>query len=400
MNEQSMEGEIMTGNVTVMERSGPAGTLVSFRQHMHNSRDELKKMLPVQIPVERFLRVVDTAVQQNPKILEATARSIFNAAMKAATDGLLPDGREGAIVPYNVKVRGTNTWETQVQWMPMIAGLRKKVRNSGEIETWDAQVVYANDEFEYELGDDPFIKHKPMLSGDRGQVIAAYSIATLKSGEKSREVMSIGEIEAVRARSKSKDSGPWVTDYSEMCRKTVARRHSKVLPMSTDLDDLMRHDDELYDFSQPGADETKIANMRTAPVGLASKMKALANGGDVARENPPPPATPTQEAAKPEGDAADATAGVSSGERADAATAQQQDAGDRPHDEPAQAASLSAAADAPASDGLKATRKAGYEAYYNGKRRNVPQEFDRDDESCDAWFEGYDLAKAEDAGNK
>uniref|UniRef100_UPI00195373C4 recombinase RecT n=1 Tax=Klebsiella aerogenes TaxID=548 RepID=UPI00195373C4 len=46
--------------------------------------------------------------------------------------GLLPDGREGAIVEFSGKA----------QWMPMIGGLRKKVRNSGEIATWEAHVVY------------------------------------------------------------------------------------------------------------------------------------------------------------------------------------------------------------------------------------------------------------------
>jgi recombination protein RecT len=106
----------------------------------------------------------------------------------------------------------------------MIAGLRKKVRNSGEIATWDAQVVHEKDHFEFELGDDPYIKHKPFMGGNRGKVIAAYSVATLKTGEKSREVMTVEQIERVRAMSKAKDRGPWVDHYEEMCRKTVARQ--------------------------------------------------------------------------------------------------------------------------------------------------------------------------------
>ena len=32
--------------------------------------------------------------------------------------------------------------------------------------------------------------------------------------------------------------------YEEMCKKTVAKRHAKTLPMSTDLDDLLRRPDE------------------------------------------------------------------------------------------------------------------------------------------------------------
>ena len=60
--------------------------------------------------------------------------------------------------------------------------------------------------------------------------------------------MSFDEIEKVRAASRARGAGPWVQWWEEMARKTVARRHAKVLPMSTDLDDLMRRDDDLYDF--------------------------------------------------------------------------------------------------------------------------------------------------------
>ena len=61
------------------------------------------------------------------------------------------------------------------------------------------------------LGDDPQIHHVPYMGADRGQIIAAYSIATFRTGEKSREVMWIDEILAIREGSRAKDSGPWVT---------------------------------------------------------------------------------------------------------------------------------------------------------------------------------------------
>jgi recombination protein RecT len=243
-------------------RSNPAADL---KNQLDRQQDSFNAALPKHIPVERFMRVVMTATQQNPALLRAERKSLFMSSLKAAQDGLLPDGREAALVIYRDKSRGEI-----VQYMPMIAGLRKKVRNSGEIATWDAQVVYENDQFEYELGDEPFIKHKPAM-GDRGNVIGAYSVAVLKSGEKSREVMSISEIESIRKRSRASGNGPWVTDYAEMCRKTVARRHSKVLPMSTDLDDLIRRDDDLYDMK--GASDAIVADR---PKSLSARMDALA----------------------------------------------------------------------------------------------------------------------------
>lgn len=224
--------------------------------------EKFRAALPAHIPVERFKRVVMTAIQNSPDLIKADRYTLWNAAMRAAQDGLLPDAREGAMVIFRNKVkvnengREVEKWIDCVQWMPMIAGLRKKVRNSGEIADWNAQVVYQKDKFAYRLGDDAMILHEPYMGpDDPGEIVAAYSIAVLKSGEKSREVMTRREIEKVRAVSKSKDGPAWTKWFSEMARKTVARRHSKVLPMSTDLDDLIRRDDELYDFDGARAED-------------------------------------------------------------------------------------------------------------------------------------------------
>jgi recombination protein RecT len=237
--------------------------------------DQFKAALPAHIPVERFQRVIMTAVQNNTDLLKCERRSLWNAAMKAAQDGLLPDGREGAIVPY----------KNQAQWLPMIGGLRKKVRNSGEIATWDVHAVYEKDHFEFELGDSPFIKHKPTLSGEKGKIIAVYSVATLKGGEKSRDVMSIADVEKIRTKSRGTNT-PWNDPifYPEMCKKTVARRHSKVLPMSTDLDDLIRRDDDLYDFE--GARDNEKAPPRPQLVDFMNEPSGEAEAEKPADDQP------------------------------------------------------------------------------------------------------------------
>lgn len=247
-------------NAVVEREKNP---LVVFGEQMDKRVEQFKAALPAHIPVERFKRVVLTAVQMNTDLIYADRQTFWNSCMKAAQDGLLPDGRESALVIYNTKivVNGSEKWIEAVQYIAMIAGLRKKVRNSGEIATWDTSVVYQKDEFDYAKGDTPYIKHKPYMGdGDPGPVVAAYSIAALKSGEKAYEVMTRSQIEKVRARSKAKKGGPWFSDYEEMCRKTVARRHSKVLPMSTDLDDLIRRDDALYDLE--GASDKIVAPER------------------------------------------------------------------------------------------------------------------------------------------
>lgn len=228
-------------------------------QTLVTMKDQFSKALPPQIQSDKFVRVVINAIQNNQDLLAADRASLYNACNKAAQDGLLPDGREGAIVVYNSKIGKI------AQWMPMIAGLMKKVRNSGEISTWSLQVVKENDVFTYELGDEEKISHKPAIK-NRGKTIGAYSIATLRTGEKSREFMNVEEVEAIRGRSRAKDSGPWVTDYDEMCKKTIARRHSKRLPMSTDLDSFIRQDDNLVNLDEPERTEAQPTSSRLARI--------------------------------------------------------------------------------------------------------------------------------------
>ena len=45
--------------------------------------------------------------------------------------------------------------------MPMVGGIIEKLRRSGELITLSANVVYENDVYEYELGDNERIIHKP-----------------------------------------------------------------------------------------------------------------------------------------------------------------------------------------------------------------------------------------------
>ena len=262
---------------------------------------QFEAALPSHIRVKQFVRVVLTAVQTNSKLAGADRASFWTACMKAAQDGLLPDGKEGALVIYSTKVG--NEWIDKVVWMPMIAGLRKKVRNSDEIATWNVHAVHAKDKFDYEEGDDPYIKHKPYMprplerSGaetdeqyakrlrahiDPGPLTFAYSVAVLKAGEKTRDVMSRFDIDCVRDTYSKRDrdghfSPAWVKSYDEMAKKTVARRHAKVLPMSTDLDELLHRDDELYDLK--GASDKVATGPR--PKSLSARIDALAGVEDI-----------------------------------------------------------------------------------------------------------------------
>jgi len=259
-----------------------------LRNDLQRMESQFAAALPAHIPVERFMRVVMTAIQNNPDMLQCSRQSLFNACVRAAQDGLLPDGREGAIVPYD-----NNSGGMSAQWLPMIAGIRKKARNSGELSDWFAEVVHEGDEFDYQKGDNPFIFHRPAKTGGRTRPVThAYSIAIYKDGSKSREVMNIDEIEEVRRKYSKSRKGPWndAVTYPEMCRKTVARLHSKQLPMSTDLDTLLRRDDDLYQF-----DEARERNKEVARPSAAAALDYFAAPSAPAPQ-PAEPAKPSSSA--------------------------------------------------------------------------------------------------------
>jgi phage RecT family recombinase len=211
--------------------------------------------LPPHIPVERFMRVVMTAINGNPDLQKADRLSLFDSAMKAAQDGLLPDGREGALVIFNTKDpvetkrQGSDVWIKKVQWMPMVAGIMKKARNSGQISTIVSRVVYAGDKFRNWIDDNgEHIEYEASDDQDRAVVRKIFAMAKLKDGAVEIEVLTPADVEKIRSASKAKAGPAWTVWWDEMARKSVIRRLSKRLPLSSDLDDLIRRDDDLYDF--------------------------------------------------------------------------------------------------------------------------------------------------------
>lgn len=272
----------------------------SVREHIIKATPEFGKALPGHIPAEKFQRTVLTALTMNPELARAASKtnggmqSLLTACTKAATDGLIIDGREAALVTFRQKVSGKNEpdrYEDRVQYIPMVAGLMKKARNSGEISSIAAHVVYQNDKFAYVLGDEERIEHEPKLDGQRGAPIAVYAIVKLKDGSVQREVMDKDAI--MRIASQSKNSFQYDPakgkNYGEWWRKTVIRRISKYLPSSSDRDEFMqaveRLDDD-FEF-EPEIDAPVTPAKTQAPKKRGGAASALRNVTPVDRQPEP-----------------------------------------------------------------------------------------------------------------
>jgi recombination protein RecT len=136
------------------------------------------------------------------------------------------------------------------------------VRNSGKVLNVDAKCVYENDEFDYEYGFEPKIKHKPALN-KRGKIIAVYAVAQLKDGGRQLEVMSVEDIEKVRKASRASTTGPWVDWYDQMCIKTVLKRICKLLPISDRAQMAMAYDETVNTLSRV---ETNFGTLLPLPL--------------------------------------------------------------------------------------------------------------------------------------
>lgn len=207
-----------------------------LRNSLEKMAPEFAKALPSHVPVKKFIRVAQTAITTNPTLMKCDRTSLFAALTKAAEVGLMPDGREAAIVPFKDKA----------QFMSMIAGKMKLARNSGEIKTLDSQIVYQADDFKYWIDEEgPHIRHIPNFEGERGDVRCAYAIGVTKDGGIYIEVMGREQLEDVEKVSRGK-GGPWSGPFrGEMIRKSVMNRLLKRMPTSTDIDFDMQNDYEM-----------------------------------------------------------------------------------------------------------------------------------------------------------
>lgn len=248
-----------------------------FRGDMKRMEAEFAMVLPSQIPVDRFIRTTITAVAMNPALLNADKQSLLSATMKAAQDGLLCDNREAALVIFGDKI----------QYLPMIGGLLKKMRNSGQVSNVSASVVYEKDKFAYIKGDNERIEHDPYLDGDRGALRLAYAIAWLKDGSVQREVMTRQDIEKVRGVSKAKNGPAWTSWESEMWRKSVLRRLHKYLPSNAEIEQLIKHDNETYDHDMHDITPEPISKTEAIKEKLRRGKKAIEKPADIVPEPEP-----------------------------------------------------------------------------------------------------------------
>jgi len=326
--------------------------IVVLRQRLQEREGELKAALPPDISPASFIRAVITAATINTDILGCSWQSVWISVMKACRDGLLPDGIEGAIVPY----------KSTATWIPMYQGLLRRFRRSGQFKWITAGIVHEGEEFHHYIDQDG--EHFRHVPGDDTSkpILKIYALATTRDGGQFVCVIPKAEADKIRSMSRTtREDSPWKLWTSEMYRKTALRRLSKMLPSVRDL----MGEDELVELDAP----------TTAPEGLSivPVNEPRASG----------PAAALEQFARDEASAS----GSPSPPAAEDGGAQDQQHAQQPPE------AGSAAADAPAEDPLAVAYARGREAKAAGhQRKALPPEFRDPAKTREAlaWQAGHD----------
>jgi recombination protein RecT len=287
---QAPRSEIVEPSVT--ESKNPK--MQTLGALLAKAKDSFAAVATKHLTPDRLVKLAMVAASRQPQLLDCTPTSILQSVMTAAQLGVDCSGGvagEAYLVPY----RNSKNGKREAQLIVGYRGLLSLARRSGELDTLEAHVVHEKDEFECSFGLEPVLRHKPnLLLEDPGKLLIVYAIARLKDGGRQVEVMTRYQVNAIRARSKASNSGPWATDFEEMARKTVVRRICKYLPMSVELATALDHEDRVegnlssFDIVGDGPDPEGAADAAAALAereaetkgdALLDKVRAATQGG-------------------------------------------------------------------------------------------------------------------------
>lgn len=206
----------------------------TIQQYIQRMQGEIAKALPSVISPERFTRIVLSAISSNPKLAECTPQSFLGAMMTSAQLGCevnTPLGQAYLIPRWNSK-KQCNECQFQLGYKGL-----KDLAHKGGVIIMTAEVVYSNDEFEYELGLNPILRHKPAMS-NRGEPVWFYATFHTKDGGYGFECMSVEDVrrhaQQYSDAYKKGYTSPWTTNFEEMAKKTVLKRVLKYAPLSVE----------------------------------------------------------------------------------------------------------------------------------------------------------------------
>lgn len=231
----------------------------------------------------RFMTASVDYVRQIPKLLECDRNSLMTALLKVAFFRFMPSGVSGEayIIPYGSEAK------MQIGYQGIVTLLFR----TDKIVGITANIVYENDEFDFQEGLDAHLKHKPVWGKPKGKPIGVYTVVEMKGGSKTFKVMSEEDVMEIKELSKAKNTkeSPWNSDRDPllwMWKKTCLIQHSKLLPKTDDLNKALEADFEGEGLKGAGLDAGGAAVPKSFhdPAANAPEQKKDVVDGEVVSE--------------------------------------------------------------------------------------------------------------------
>lgn len=187
-------------------------------------------VLPSHIKAATYVRLAQGVLRRDKnlaRLAQQNPASLMQALLECARLGHEPGTEAFYLVPMGNEIEG---WEGY-------RGTIERMFRAGAISTVKAEVVHANDRFDYRPGSMDRPDHDVDWFGDRGPVIGAYAYAVFHNGATSRVVvLNRAYLDKVRKESKGSDksSSPWQKWEESMVLKTVLKRLEPFVPTSAE----------------------------------------------------------------------------------------------------------------------------------------------------------------------
>ena len=175
-----------------------------------------------------ILKTVD--MNKRPALDVCTKESVANSLLDMVIQGLTPAKTQCYFIVYG----------NQLTMMRSYFGTASVLKRLTGVDDVFAQVIYADDEFEYEIrnGYKVITKHNQKMANiDNSKIVGAYAVIS-KNGFGFAEVMTKAQIDV--SWSKRKNSGQVQKEFpEEMSKRTVINRHAKMFMNTSDDSDLL-----------------------------------------------------------------------------------------------------------------------------------------------------------------
>lgn len=208
------------------------GKVESFPTLLKVQEAEVSRALPehLRANIGRYTRLALTQFRQNPKLAECDPLSVFAAVILASQLGLeLGVMGQGYLVPYG----------NQAQFVPGWRGIVDLIHRSSRAMVFTG-CVYEGDSFDFQLGDSPYVRHRPVGEDDDDKIIAAYAVGRIKDLDYPIiECWPIVKIKKHLDRYNKVGRRHYAFENMEMyARKVVLLQVAKYLPASVEVNTL------------------------------------------------------------------------------------------------------------------------------------------------------------------